>query len=75
MNATYENLPGLGEKIVYVRSVLVADLPDEVKKQAGGAEYLYAVHDSEGVRMAIAADRAVAFALAREHDFAPVSVH
>jgi len=75
MDATFDKLSGSNEKIVYVRSVLVADLPDDVKKQAGGAHELFAVHNEEGVRMAIVGNRSMAFALAREYDFTPVNVH
>lgn len=70
-----EKAPEGDQKLVYVRSVLVADLPDDVKKQAGGAEHLYAVHNEDGARMALVANRSMAFALAREHDLAPVNVH
>lgn len=69
--------PHTDSKIVYVRSVAVADLPSEVRKEAeaNGFETLYAVHDSEGDRLALVADRRLAFALARQNDLAPVSVH
>lgn len=61
--------------IVYVREVEVADLPEEVQEQAVGFDRLYAVHSSEGERLALVADRGLAFSLARQHDLAPVSVH
>ncbi len=64
-----------GDRIVYVKTVEVADLPREVREQAGDIELLYAVHDSEGQRLALVADRKLAFNLAREHDFSPVAVH
>ncbi len=64
-----------GDRIVYVKTVEVADLPREVREQAGDLELLYAVHDSEGQRLALVADRKLAFNLAREHDFSPVAVH
>jgi hypothetical protein len=41
----------------------------------GGAETLYAVHNAEGGRLALVADRTMAFILARQNDLAPVSVH
>lgn len=62
-------------KIVYVRSVAMADLPKEVRDQAGGMAQLYAVHRADGERLALVADRDLAFVLARQHDFAPVTVH
>ncbi|MBI1171730.1 DUF1150 family protein [bacterium] len=75
MNVKYENLPGSGPAIVYVRPVQVADLPAELQAQAEGFETLYAVHRPDGARLALVADRGLAFALARQNDLAPVSVH
>lgn len=63
------------ERIVYVRSVEVADLPEELRAQAQGQTTLYAVHSVEGERLALVNDRQLAFSLARQHDFAPVTVH
>lgn len=64
-----------GDRIVYVKKVEVADLPQEVREQAGDLNQLYAVHDSDGQQLALVADRKLAFVLAREHDFSPVAVH
>lgn len=77
MNTTYDFGPetDAAERIVYVRPVAVADLPAEVRAQAGGLDTLYAVHDSDGERLALVADRRLAFALARQNDLAPVNVH
>lgn len=63
------------DRTVYVKTVLVNDLPREVRDQAEGLEQLYAVHDAEGQQLALVGDRKLAFALAREHDYAPVLVH
>lgn len=63
------------DRIVYVRSVDVADLPDDVREQVGESESLYAVHRADGVRLALVKDRSMAFALARQNDLAPVTVH
>lgn len=66
-------------RIVYVKAVDVTDFPAEVQEEiragTGGAEHLYAVHDASGQQLALVADRRLAFALAREHDFEPVTVH
>ena len=75
MDVRYEALPKSGEPIVYVRPVKVADLPDEVRQQAEGLEVIYAVHRPDGERLALVRDRALAFALARQNDLAPVNVH
>ncbi len=70
-------LPGLQAEggIVYVRPVAVADLPDSLQEQVPGLTTIYSVHKASGERLALVADRALAFALAREHDMAPMSVH
>jgi hypothetical protein len=75
MDVKYPNLPESERAIVYVRPVLVADLSPDLQAQAEGFELLYAVHRPNGERLALVADRNLAFALARQHDMAPVSVH
>lgn len=72
---TKYNFSDTDERIVYVKSVAVADLPDEVRAQAGDMEHLFAVHDSDGQQLALVADRALAFVLARQNDMQPVTVH
>jgi len=62
-------------RIVYIRKVPVDELPDELRDQAEGAEALYAVHAADGERLALVKDRSLAFILARQNDFAPVTVH
>ena len=63
------------DRIVYVKSVAVADLPAEVQKQAEGLDHLFAVHKSDGEQLALVADRKMAFLLAREHEYQPMTVH
>jgi len=75
MDTRYENLPGGADRIVYVRPVAVADLPQELRAQAEGIDNLYAVHSANGDCLAIVHGRRLAFALARENDLAPVNVH
>ena len=67
--------PDTAKNIVYVRAVAVSDLPQEVREQAEGLTTLYAVHGADGERLALVADKGMAFALARQNDLAPVSVH
>ena len=62
-------------RIVYVRPIAVADLPEELREQAEGLEQIYSVHRPNGEQLALVNDRALAFALARQNDLAPVSVH
>lgn len=75
MDTKYDFLPEEGERIVYVRPVKAADLPEEVRAQLGGLDELYAVHDASGERLALVRDRKLAFVLARQNDLAPVNVH
>lgn len=75
MHTKYDFGPEAGERIVYVRAVEVADLPEEIRAQADGLDTLYAVHDASGERLALVKDREMAFILARQNDMAPVSVH
>ena len=75
MNTPFDAIPQGGNRIVYVRPIAVADLPDEIRAQIGGAEVVYSVNAPDGQRLALVADRALAFHLARAHDFAPVNVH
>jgi hypothetical protein len=61
--------------IVYVRPVSLADLPAEIRANLPPAPHFYAVHDEDGARMAIVTDRALAFVMARQNEYEPVSVH
>ena len=63
------------DRLVYIRPVEVAELPDEIRDQAKGHDHVYAVHAADGLRLALAKNRKLAFALARQNDFAPVNVH
>lgn len=63
------------DRIVYVRSVNPADLPDEIREQIGETDTLYAVHNEDGERLALVKDRSLAFVLARQNDLTPVAVH
>jgi hypothetical protein len=62
-------------RIVYVRPVAVADLPEDVREQATGMDQIFAVHSADGERLALVRDRELAFVLARQNDLAPVNVH
>lgn len=75
MNHQTEIADTLGQQLVYVRPVAVADLPEEIRREAEGVDTLYAVHDTDGERLALVRDRDMAFVLARQNDLAPVYVH
>ncbi len=75
MNTKYDFSEFDAERIVYVRSVEVSELPEGVQEQVGDQTRLYAVHRADGERLALVRDRGLAFALARQNDLAPVTVH
>lgn len=75
MDVKYPHLPEAENRIVYVRPVAVAALPDAVRAQLGDMTTVYAVHGEDGEQLALVANRDLAFALARQHDMAPVSAH
>lgn len=64
--------PNDGQPIVYIRVAAPDELPPNLQS---GAAPIYAVHDADGNRLALATDRKLAFALARRHDMTPMSVH
>ncbi|MEL7258569.1 MULTISPECIES: DUF1150 family protein [Roseovarius] len=75
MDTQYDFGAETDRAIVYVREVKVNELPRELQEQVGDLETLYAVHSSEGERLALVKDRAMAFVLARQNDLEPVTVH
>ncbi|MEL6363280.1 MAG: DUF1150 family protein [Pseudomonadota bacterium] len=70
-----------GSRTVYVRTVAVEDVLHEIADDpdfelvAADTDTLYAVHATDGSRLALVSDRETAFAAARMYDMAPVSVH
>ena len=75
MNSKYTFKDADDQRLVYIRPVEVADLPDEMQSQADGHDRIYGVHSPDGVCLALVKDRDLAFALARQNDYAPVEVH
>lgn len=69
------DLKEIGQGIVYVKPVLVSDLPADVRDEVGDLEQLFAVHNAKGEQLALVANRKLAFHLARENDMQPVTVH
>lgn len=74
MNTKYD-LKNLDSDIVYVKSVSVSELPEEMKEKVGDLETLFAVHNANGEQLALVADRKLAFHLARENQMQPFTVH
>lgn len=75
MNTPFDFKEADQSNLVYVRPVEVAELPDEVRDEVGDTKTIYAVHRADGERLALVKDRNLAFMLARQNDFAPVTVH
>ena len=75
MDTKFYNMPEANNPIVYVSPVRTEDLPDDVRSQLGDLEIVYSVSRTNGERLALVGSKKMAFALAREHDFDPVSVH
>ena len=68
---------GAGEgvdRLVYIRTVPASELPEGARARIGDAP-VYAIHDAEGARLALVADRDLAFVVARQHEMTPVSAH
>ena len=63
---------GSDRAIVYVREADPALLPEQLRR---ANRKVYALHDEAGKPLAIAPDRAQAFALALQNHLTPLSVH
>ena len=46
-----------GERLVYIRPIDVADLPDEMQEQAEGRDRIYGVHSPDGLCLALVKDQ------------------
>lgn len=68
-------IPSASRPIAYVREVTAASLPQEIREQLPGVSRLYAIHHEEGEQLALVTDRTMAFVMARQNDYEPVSVH
>jgi hypothetical protein len=75
MDQKFEFPSSGNDRIVYVRPVNVSELPQDMMDQVGDAKEIYAIYAEDGQRLAFVRDRALAFAVARTNEFAPVSVH
>lgn len=72
--------PGFDDSgLVYVRPVSLDELqrilPANALEQLDTTEDLFAVHNSDGERLAIVEGRDAAFAAARAHKLTPASLH
>lgn len=71
MTSEFPNLSGR-HPIVYVREANRDMLPEHLRAIPGK---IFSVHDLSGTCLAITQDRMGAFALAKQNDLHPVSVH
>lgn len=74
-NAERDHFGVLEDRIVYVKRISMDDLPEDFAEAAEGLEQMYSVHNSGGEQLALVADPSIAFDLAREHDYSPMTVH
>lgn len=65
----------IGQDIVYVKPVLVSDLPTDLQSEVGDLENVFAVHNAKGEQLALVANRELAFDLARKNQMNPVTLH
>ncbi|MDC0738253.1 DUF1150 family protein [Cognatishimia sp. SS12] len=76
MHSKYDFDHAMDDRMVYVREVPVADLPADMQEEAEGLDTLFAVYSAtDGERLALVKERRLAYVLARQNDYAPVSVH
>lgn len=76
------NNPMSNDRLCYVRPVMAKDVRDEIEREASEVSdafaddsVLYALHASDGSRIALMSDREIAFAAARQHEMEPHSLH
>lgn len=74
MNTKYD-LSEMGANIVYLKPMNTADLPDELREQAGDMDQIFAVHNGEGAQVAYIADLKFAAHLAAENNVQIVTLH
>lgn len=73
MQTPYPGLPA--GKLAYIRQIDRDGLPVEIRTQIPGDTPIWGIHTPNGEVLALARNRAVAFALARQNDLSPVSAH
>jgi hypothetical protein len=74
MNTKFD-LENIDQNIVYVKPILAADLPQDMRDQIGDLQELFAVHNAAGEQLAVVANRKLAFHLARQNHMQPVTLH
>ncbi|WP_438955379.1 DUF1150 family protein [Cognatiyoonia sp.] len=72
---TKHELKALAGNMIYLKPVATADLPDEVREDAGALDEVFAVHNAKGEQVALVANAAIAADFAEQNDMQVVSVH
>ena len=75
MSSTNKSFDSDDDRVVYVKSVDIDDLPDDIRGQLPDETMLYALHKANGQRLALVKERDLAFVLARQNNLSPVTVH
>ena len=75
MSSANKSFDTKDDRIVYIKSVDVDDLPDDIRGQVPNETMLYALHNASGQRLALVKERDMAFVLARQNNLSPVTVH
>jgi hypothetical protein len=65
----------LEDRVVYLKPVDKADIPEEIFEKTGDIERLWSVHNSEGEQLALVGDLAQAYDMAREFRYSPMTLH
>lgn len=65
----------LGANFIYLKPVAIADLPEEVRAQAGDVTTLFALHNTKGEQVALVASTDVASHLADANQMQLVTLH
>lgn len=65
----------IDDKAVYVRPVMVADLPLEIRRELGSLITVYGIFDSNGTQLALVNGERMAYSIAREHHYQPFAVN
>lgn len=74
MNTKFD-MSEMGANIVYLKPMNMADLPDDVREQAGDLQQIFAVHNGMGEQVAYIADLTYASDLADQNNVRIVALH
>ena len=70
-----QELKALAGNMIYLKPVDIADLPEEVREDAGALETVFSVFNAKGEQVALVANEAIAADLAAQNDMQVVPVH